>query len=121
MISEQTASTNDFYPEKHSAETPLESSVLQIVSALQERYGSSWQFTVAAIDYTADRVVVVGKLSAGASIKMAFGSAECRRRARSNQQKIRLEAVRIAKMNALKNAASLLGIGEPDREDAARQ
>ncbi|MBI5611370.1 MAG: hypothetical protein HY902_21035 [Deltaproteobacteria bacterium] len=82
----------------------------QVVARLNEALGGSWSFKVLEHQVTETEVVVLGELQAGELIKQAFGGAEVTR-TRDGKLVSLADDLKSAATDALKKAATLLGVG----------
>ena len=82
----------------------------QVVARLNEALGGSWSFKVLEHQVTESEVVVLGELQAGELVKQAFGGAEVTR-TRDGKLVSVADDLKSAATDALKKAATLLGVG----------
>jgi len=81
-----------------------------VIERLNEAFDSQWSFEVVREDVREDEVVVLGRLTASSVVKMAFGSSDITR-AHEDGRPISLgDDLKAASTDALKKAASLLGV-----------
>ena len=82
-----------------------------VVARLNEAFAGEWSFVVEKHEVLADEVIVLGRLSAGAVGKSAFGSSAVTR-AREGGKAVSLgDDLKAAATDSLKKAATLLGVG----------
>jgi hypothetical protein len=92
--------------------------VASVIDRLNEGC-DAWSFDVVSHEVYEDEVVVLGRLTADGVVKMAFGTAELTRD-RDGHLPSKGDALKAASSDALKKAASLLGVGlEFYRKEAA--
>ena len=83
----------------------------EYIRRLNEVFGSRWDFEIVEHEVLDNEVVVVGKLTAGGIVKMAFGTSSITRTKETGEAVSIGDDLKAASSDALKKAASLLGIG----------
>ena len=84
-----------------------------VIQRLNDAFDADWNFRILKHEILkdTDEVVVVGELSAGGVVKSAFGGSKITR-ARESKEMISLaDDLKAAATDALKKAATLLGVG----------
>ncbi len=81
------------------------------IRRLNQAYEGGWSFEIVSHQVEEKEVFVVGKLLAAGVIKMAFGSSEITRRKDDSEIVCLGDDLKAASTDALKKAASLLGLG----------
>jgi len=85
----------------------------EVIQRLNDAFDSEWSFTITKheIMQETDEVIVIGQLNAGGIVKSQFGSSQITR-AKDTGDPISLAAdLKAAATDALKKAATLLGVG----------
>ena len=81
-----------------------------VIARLNEAFDGDWSFEIERHETIAEEVVVLGKLTAGGITKMAFGSWPVSRSQADAKQVSVGDDLKCAATDALKKAASLLGV-----------
>ena len=81
------------------------------IERLNQAYDGQWSFEIVSHEVGEQEVIVVGKFVAPGIIKMAFGSSDITRRKDSGEIVCLGDDLKAASTDALKKAASLLGVG----------
>lgn len=81
------------------------------IRRLNQAYDGEWSFEIVSHRIEENEVIVIGKLIAGGVIKMAFGSSDITRRKDTGEIVCIGDDLKAASTDALKKAASLLGLG----------
>ena len=82
-----------------------------IIQRLNLAFDGEWSFTIDSHQILEDEVIVLGRLSAGNVVKMAFGAAQITR-ARNSGKPVSIGAdLKAAATKAVTKAAQLLGVG----------
>jgi len=81
------------------------------IRRLNQAYDGGWSFEIVSHQVEKKEVFVVGKLLAAGVIKMAFGSSDITRRKDDGEIVCLGDDLKAASTDALKKAASLLGLG----------
>jgi len=82
-----------------------------VIKRLNEAFGGDWSFEVASHQVFDEEVLVVGKLKAAGIIKMQFGSSKVTRNSHDGSLVSLGDDLKAAATDALKKAATLLGVG----------
>ena len=82
-----------------------------VIDRLNQAFESLWSFEITAHEIHEDEVIVIGKLSAGGTVKMQFGSSRITRVKDTGEAISLADDLKAATTDAIKKAASLLGVG----------
>lgn len=82
-----------------------------VIQRLNDAFEGEWAFEITNHQIENDEVVVLGKLSAGSVVKMHFGSSRITRHRESSEPVSLGDDLKAAATDALKKAATLLGVG----------
>ena len=83
----------------------------QVIDRLNEAFSSDWTFRILDHQILDAEVVVVGELEAGGTTKQAFGGSEITKSRDGGQPICVADDLKSAATDALKKAATLLGVG----------
>jgi len=103
-----------------------------VIQRLNDAFDADWSFNIVRHDILkdTDEVVVLGELKAGSVVKTQFGSSRITRARESGEIVSLADDLKAAATDALKKAATLLGVGlhlyrndppQPDYREPARQ
>ena len=82
-----------------------------VISRLNEALEGEWSFEIVHHEVREEEVLVVGKLSAGPVVKMAFGGSQVTRERESGGMVSLVDDLKAAATDALKKCATFLGVG----------
>lgn len=82
-----------------------------VISRLAEAFAGDWSFTIEKHEIHEDEVIVLGRLTAGTVNKSAFGSSAITRTRDGGKAVSIGDDLKAAATDALKKAATLLGVG----------
>ncbi|MCB9489073.1 MAG: hypothetical protein H6684_10115 [Deltaproteobacteria bacterium] len=83
----------------------------EYIRRLNEAFDGRWSFEVITHETTDRECIVVGKLVAEGFVKMAFGGTEIKRKRETGEVVCLADDLKAAATDALKKAASFLGVG----------
>jgi hypothetical protein len=83
----------------------------QVIARLNEAFNSNWSFRVLQHEIAQHEVIVLGELRVGELVKHAFGGSELTRARESGKSLSVADDLKAAATDALKKAATLLGVG----------
>jgi hypothetical protein len=83
----------------------------EYIKRLNQAFEGAWGFEIVKHEIGENEVFVVGKLVAGDVVKMAFGGSEIKRKKETGEIISISDDLKAAATDALKKAASLLGLG----------
>lgn len=83
----------------------------EYVKRLNQALDGVWSFEITAHQVTDAECIVIGKLTADNVVKMAFGGSDIKRRKETGEIICLADDLKSASTDALKKAASLLGVG----------
>ncbi|MCB9475321.1 MAG: hypothetical protein H6685_00495 [Deltaproteobacteria bacterium] len=84
---------------------------VEYIRRLNEAFDGRWSFEVVTHETTDRECIVVGKLVADGIVKMAFGGTEIKRKRETGEIVCLADDLKAAATDALKKAASFLGVG----------
>jgi hypothetical protein len=82
-----------------------------VIQRLNEALDGEWSFEIVHHEVREEEVLVVGKLTAGAVVKMAFGGSQVTRERESAKLVSVTDDLKAAATDALKKCATFLGVG----------
>jgi hypothetical protein len=82
-----------------------------VIHRLNEALDAEWSFEIVHHEVREEEVLVVGKLSAGAVVKMAFGGSQVTRERESGSVVSLGDDLKAAATDAMKKCATFLGVG----------
>ena len=82
-----------------------------VIQRLNDAFESSWSFEIVSHEIHQDEVIVIGKLSAGGTVKMQFGSSRLTRSKDTGEVISLADDLKSAATDALKKCSTLLGVG----------
>jgi hypothetical protein len=82
-----------------------------VIERLNQAFESLWSFEITAHEIHEDEVIVIGKLSAEGIIKTQFGSSRVTKARETGENVYLADYLKSAATDALKNCATLLGVG----------
>jgi len=83
----------------------------EYVKRLNSALNGQWSFEITAHQITDNECIVIGKLTADGVVKMSFGGSDIKRRKETGEIICLADDLKAAATDALKKAASLLGVG----------
>jgi len=82
-----------------------------VIQRLNDALDAAWSFEIVSHDVLQDEVLVLGKLTAGETIKTQFGTSSITRNKNTGEVISLGDDLKAAATDALKKAATLLGVG----------
>ena len=82
-----------------------------VIQRLNDAFESAWSFEIISHEIHQDEVIVIGKLSAGGTVKMQFGSSRLTRSKDTGEVISLADDLKSAATDALKKCSTLLGVG----------
>ena len=83
----------------------------EYIKRLNEAFDGEWSFEVVKHEITENEVIVVGKLTAGGTVKMAFGGSDIKRKKETGEIICLADDLKAAATDSMKKASSFLGVG----------
>jgi hypothetical protein len=83
----------------------------EYIKRLNAALDGAWSFEITAHQVTDNECIVIGKLTADGIVKMAFGGSDIKRKKETGEVICLADDLKAAATDALKKAASLLGVG----------